>query len=504
MNPQEGERRIIPRWRDSFATMMAGELNSITPSSSQIINDKRDLLEKVSSWQLNKNRTFASDLLGTAIATGEYEEAKEAAQFLLEQGDVVPTPVKHMVERVLSLSSTLEDEQFELFQPQTELLRNGIHDTRLRLSNEPRNALLRVDLARLYANLGFRDQAIKEISKALLLAPNNRFVLRSASRLFVHYREPDRARWYLRHGNESRHDPWLLAAEIAVSHLMEQPSNFVTLGLRALNSRSLSNFHITELASAIGTIELVEGQSKKARRLFKRALVEPTDNSVAQADWASRRMHGLTLNDKQLQTPLSFEARAWEHYWKSDWEHAYQQSILWHRDEPFASKPAIFASFIATMVDDNEMSISIARRGLQANPGQFFLTNNLVFALASDGQVDEAESELSKVERSNLPTEQSIMITATEGLTMFRKKEIEKGRHLYQHAVELADGSSAGELMRQALAFWAREETQLNLPTAQMVLDQAIQASKGSGDPIAQFLLDQILSIDRYRHLVGS
>ena len=121
-------------------------------------------------------------------------------------------------------------------------------------------------------------------------APSNRFILRSAVRLYVHLDEPDTAHRVLSDSASTPVDPWLVAAEIAVCTLLGRRSRLIKRGRDMLISGHHSTRDTAELASALGTIELEADASKRARRLFGSSLDDPTDNAVAQAVWATRTL----------------------------------------------------------------------------------------------------------------------------------------------------------------------------------------------------------------------
>ena len=66
---------------------------------------------------------------------------------------------------------------------------------------------------------------------AVALQPNNRFVLRSAVRLYTHYDLADKAIWFLKHSTATMYDPWLLSSELSVSMLMKRQSPLVKIGI---------------------------------------------------------------------------------------------------------------------------------------------------------------------------------------------------------------------------------------------------------------------------------
>ena len=64
-----------------------------------------------------------------------------------------------------------------------------------------------------------------------------------------------------------------MAAEIAISDTENLPSKKVKKARGIIETRSLNGFHISELASALGTIELRDGSKKKGKKLFAIALL---------------------------------------------------------------------------------------------------------------------------------------------------------------------------------------------------------------------------------------
>src|SRR6185295_6008504 len=87
---------------------------------------------------------------------------------------------------------------------------------------EPRNAFVWSDLARLYVLVGLRDQAERAMQVALSLAPFDRFIVRSAARFFLHSSNPDRSLQILRRNERTKLDPWLMAAELAFSSVVNK------------------------------------------------------------------------------------------------------------------------------------------------------------------------------------------------------------------------------------------------------------------------------------------
>ena len=108
------------------------------------------------------------------------------------------------------------------------------------------------------------------------------------------------------------------------------------LGRRMLESRDFSEFTKSELASAIGTIELSEGNKRAAKKLFRQSLTLPTENSVAQAEWASTQLGNLDLQPAVPNVPRNYEAKTLQAYRAADLKAALTSSQMWLSDQPFS------------------------------------------------------------------------------------------------------------------------------------------------------------------------
>ena len=310
----ETERRIVPRWRDFSQTVSNGHLVALQPQTQELAGVEELLNHRLEDWQVNKTISFASELVGAAFVAGREHVAEEAAQFLLSNPTKVSAPALELASRVVR-PGWMEDlasndlpvsiEEIGEVEP-----RMAVHATRLRLIDEPRNALAYVDMARQYTILGFYRQAERVLRMALYLAPDNRFVLRCVARFCVHVGDPDQGLRVLRKSSATLGNPWLLAAEIAVAMVAGRAPRHIRIARRIIGADDYAPLHISELSCAVATLELASGNARAARRLFRRSLVEPTDNSVAQVDWATRRMSGFSVDQEILTVPRSYEARA--------------------------------------------------------------------------------------------------------------------------------------------------------------------------------------------------
>jgi tetratricopeptide (TPR) repeat protein len=215
---------------------------------------------------------------------------------------------------------------------------------------------------------------------------------------------------------------------------------------------------VSELATALGTLELTGGHTQRARKLFRAALEAPTDNALAQAEWASRNRVGLALTDENLNRPRSFEARAQELRAKGEWEPALVEARNWLYDEPFSRHAAGLATYIASVpLEHYEEAVRLARVGLSLRPRDPTLLNNLAFALASSGDLHAAEEAFNTIPIEDFDSEHRPFLLATQGLLRYRRGDETQGSLLYQEAI--ADASKRGNHLAVALAhlYHARE-----------------------------------------------
>lgn len=303
------------------------------------------------------------------------------------------------------------------------------------LRSNPRNSVAWVDLSLEYATLGLKKQATRAMRVAVDLAPNHRFTLRSAARLFVHLGDPEYAHRLLVESQTTASDPWLMAAEIAVAAVADASSEFLKDGRQLIKSGEFSPWHLSELAAAVGTVELEHGNHRIGKKLFREALVHPTDNTVGQARWVEHAASIELLDDAVLRTRGAFEARAWQHYYAGLWKDAVEEAECWLADEPYSSRPAALGSCIAgAVLEQYDRAVMIARMGVRANPEDVMLLNNLAFSLINCGELDEAEHVLTPLEAAALDPGQTVVIKATSGLLRFRRSDAGRGRQLYLEA----------------------------------------------------------------------
>ena len=233
--------------------------------------------------------------------------------------------------------------------------------------------------------------------------------------------------------------------------------------------------HISELAGALATMELGSGKKRSARKFFSTALEEPTENTLAQAEWTRSELPELDVEIFSRVSDRSYEARARVSLGRGEWSTIIESAKLWRLDEPFATRAACFGSFAAlTVVEDVPQALEFANSGLSTKPRDLALLNNKVVALALVDRATEATEILARIEA--LESAENLARTvhlATTGLVQFRLGRPVTGRQFYERAIEVARRSR--NLLEETLAllFQAREEARFDLQKGQKLLAAA-------------------------------
>jgi Tfp pilus assembly protein PilF len=460
-------RHIIPRWRDSQTTFALGEMAPLDqlvqaaggPSSPPPVLDKLR-----AEFQAAPGPAFAGDLLSTASALGMPEFAEDVAKQVLTWNLENLRPLEMLARRVLK-DPEIDTPAMAIDKGEVSSsgLWSRIATLKRRLRRVPRSAFDWVDAALLYESIGQRSHAERAIRAALSLSPTNRFVLRSASRFWVHRNEYGRAHDLLSRAAGTRRDPWLLAAEIATAGVAGRPSRFIRAARGWVESGRLDPRHASEMASAVGTVELASGSVKMARRLFRASLQRPTENAIAQAAWADRRFDHIFSWEGDLHNPTrSAEADAIQYLYVSEWDKAMAATNEWLLDQPFSARPIINGSFIySTVKDEYKSAIALCQFGLLSNPEDVVIRNNLAFALCLDDRPADAERALKPLSLASVTSSQQAMLLATLGLIAFRRGHLERGRALYSLSIEIFERIGSAGMALRARLYWMCEETRL-------------------------------------------
>lgn len=354
-----------------------------------------------------------------------------------------------------------------------------------------------VELARSYTIAGSNEKARKAILAALQLAPQNRFVLRSAARFFLHIGEADRAHSLLSHAPTIRLDPWILASEIAISDSLGKASKYFKVG-RATLEGDLAPSEITELAAALGSLEAESGNHRIARKFLRRSLERPNENSVAQIRWLNRSVLHDPVDMPKVNPPLLHEANAKTSFYRGEFEQAKIEALNWLEDQPFSSAPAALSSYIlADVFLDFEGGKEVAERGLVANQDDTTLLNNLAVCLMELGEMERAESIVNRLTTAERASGLETIYQATRGILAFRKGDLEHGRKLYREAIAAAIKAGDRPLAARAKFHLAIEELIAATEEADAVVKQIVVLDQADDFVESSRLLERVLDLAR-------
>lgn len=470
---KEDERRnVLPNWRDYNKTARLGEFGDSSSTAKPL--ELFPIDEYIVAWQNNKSIPFAGDLISAAILNGHKADpnAIEAARFIVAHQDeatnVLYRTAKSLIatpEEIASAAKLTVRQKIENIKNQEISVRNEIKLLKQSRDYCCYNPIAYCELARCYVTLGQFEKAKEAMAIAIHLAPSHRYVCRSAARFYLHIHEEDKARYIIAKNPSLLYDPWLLASEIAINTLMERTSRHIKRGSELITSQNYSPFSLTELSSAIGSVEMINGNKKKCRSYFKTALQKPNDNSLAQAQFLLSKNADLSFEfGENILIPNAFEAESITAYVTNDYKGSLMTAIDWIEDMPFTRRPVQFAANLAyTFLKEYDTAIDILDIGLKSNPNNPILLNNKAYAYALSGKSNDAEFVIQEAKKLTLSTDTKVCLTATEGLTEYRKGNIEKGRALYTQAIQLAKASFLDQrIVNTAILNYVREELRAN------------------------------------------
>jgi Tfp pilus assembly protein PilF len=488
---------LIPRWRSFEKTMAAGELSSRKGLKSLDVTSpvKDELGQKSREWHVAPSEFAAQQLVDCAVIHGQEDVASAAAQFLASvQADVTPM-IRRQSQQLLSRLGKAVVEPTRERSPLRALLRE-----------HPDDPILWVELSLRQVISGSPESAVRSMRAALQLAPDNRFVLRSAARLFSHLREPDVGYHYLRKSSVTEYDPWLMSAEIALASGIGRRGLFLQKGLRLLDGGDgEAKLELSELAGAAASTYFQNAVSRKqAKRLFSQSVAVPTDSAIAQAEWASQAAGERFLKESTvLENTRAKEALALHAFNSGDYPLALKAAREWIEEERFSARAHITAAAAANTMDDYQSAIEISTEGIWFDPKSPHLRNSLIFALASSDQLATAEHEVLELQRLQLDALNEQVLFANEGLIALRRGRLADGEALYRRAISGFRKTDNDYLAVSALAYFSREAMLAGHPRASELLRELKAKMPAREHRVATRLLRQVTSLAEERQHSG-
>lgn len=504
------DRQIVPRWRDSAHTVGSSDLLPLRARGSMTSWDS-GIEAKAAALVEQQSIGVAADLANTAILEGRQDLLAVAAKTLLAPGAGSP---EYLIDQIRNqLEQSIGNQEGIDFGHDTPR-REEMAQLRRQLLVEPRNPVVLMDLARLQATSGHREKAERLASQALMLAPNNRWLLRSSSKLLTAHGKPDEAHRLLIRSGATISDPWLIAAELATAQASDRSPKLWRQAQSFLEAKAFAPVHLSELASAVGTIDVLDGKIKKAKERFYQSLKAPTENALAQMKWAEGKIrNGFHLDELISNNRLAYEAAFRTAYTERDMEKALQLAQEWMADEPFAPEPVANVTYVASLLDDYEMAIRSTERELRlAATREVCILNNRVYALISGGKAftdDHASRELSDW-ISNITRDlresriqdvgDQVHALANLGLLFYRAGDMEVGRKFYDQAADLTKTAKARQTEGAVLTYHAREAILSKVPWASEIMERARKSIAAAALPGPVFYYAKVEALSKAPH----
>jgi tetratricopeptide (TPR) repeat protein len=499
-------RQVVPRWRPFRIAADMGEVAGIGATTVERPTPSPGELETlIGEWKTGPTPATASELVDAGLVLGSLPVAREAAEWLLRRRDTGELSSQLAKAIIMEGGDSPSPPEPPLVTSRERFRR--VARLRRLLANNPRNPIAWVDLAREYSILGHNSHAERAIRTAIGLDPSNRFVIRSASRFYLHVQEPERAHHVVRVSPSVRRDPWLVAAEIVSAEIAERPSKLLKHAREVLEARSYSPLQLSELAGALATREHWSGSQRIARRHLKQALVDPTENTVAQAAWLSRHGTAVSIAAPAFAVPRAFEAATWSAMQSGQHARALSYAQAWQRDEPFSGRAATTAGWIASVgLGDFDQAIEAIKVALPSNPGSPRLLANYFYALACSGRVPEAAATLAELEAAGATgiwdtVERKVLLEADRGLLAFRSGRLERGVEHYTEAMALAEKAGLSEIRAHAFLNFMMESVRANPGQSidEEALSRAVEACGASTRSAFAAFAERIVSLRAQR-----
>ncbi|MCC2545507.1 hypothetical protein LJY25_03555 [Hymenobacter sp. BT175] len=481
---QYNQRFLVPVWRRFSDALKLRELESTSNKSHSL----PDITDIVSEWKDNKNAITASEIVNAALTTRNFNFSElDEAKTLLDNSlfGKQQTLVLKLLTRATEIDNKSEtshgqnlNENFDLLLEDIQVdnikdvwkrinsgtIHQSVHHLKKASLSQLSNPIIWIDLSRLYLIQGQNSKAIRAMKIALSLAPDNKFVLRASTSLFVNVNDGEQAIYHLRKSARTKSDPWLVSAHIAASRMINRYSPLIKQGLLLITDKNIAPHSLTELASSIGTEEYGSGGIKKARDFFNIALKRPNDNTLAQIEWISQRDNQFQFNPLRYNHLVHpFEANALDALEKGLWEEAMINGVKWFFETPYNKQSVYFCIFLLDLIFDMyDEAIEFCKAGLRIHPEDPGLINNMVYLkiMANNTNtkgLDKYLTAFSKKDIKSLSNEQRVNYSATIGLVNFRLGYTERGVALYQHAIKLAEDLKQPEIANIAFINLTRE-----------------------------------------------
>lgn len=473
-------RQVLPRWR-TLARTPGHELESARQRQATYPEYSVQNSEELAAWRTNPGVVSAAELLELAALAGNIDGAEGAAYWVMRNKDVCRPPLIRLAKFFLGIQAPIDDAVPSDYLSNPSALQRRIRQIKERLTDHPRDAISRTDLARLYLLLGQKEKAADSIDIAARIAPDNRFVLRSAAQLFATVAQAERGLHLLWRSDAVRADPWVQAAEVALADAVNKSPRYGSKQISALLNSNAVGVRYSELAAGLASLEWKAGVKRsKVKKLISRSLGRPTENALAQAVWLEGEID-TTLTTEQLiaKNTSAHEARSRAAYEVGNYELCSSAARKWFDDQPFSREAARDFVFVTGVhLNDYEKSLEVGHAALRLHPDDFTLLNGNLYASVMSGKLDDAKSAYDKMRSLKVEKDQVPFIQAGAGLLLFSDGDIDQGRNKYLEAMNTARSLKKPTLVLNAYIYWLEQEALCGGQTKEEVFESMREVEK--------------------------
>lgn len=477
-------RQLVPRLLSSdTANHLLLNVNSNKPLLQEPTSfESYDHFELISAWRREKSIPIATQILAYESLFANIPADQSVVLYLDEHFsklNLIEREILHLANIKNKIYTTnFCEESF----PDAQAM---IRDIRLSQNSYQRNPFLWCDLGYFYTKLGMIEKAEKAYMVAISLNSSNRFIVRSVSRFYIHIGRLDVAHHLLVSSPSIFRDPGILSAEIALAEIMGIRSKFINKGIGIISRLEKSTPESNELFAQIATLEFSSGKKSKGRNLVERSLDNLTENSLAQLHYLSKfyRIDG-NITNKNFYVPCQYEALTRSNITLLNCREAARNAKSWHNFQPFSSVPALYFSFLSSMVfEDHQASIEVLKSSLICSPDNIALLNNLAYAYAQINQLEDAQKMITAINANKATKDDQAIILATQGLISFKYGHIDDACNSYENAVSFFRSTKNYRLLALALFNYALVLSEIDLESGEQKKREAHELISQLNDP---------------------
>ncbi|UYY59514.1 hypothetical protein [Sphingomonas sp. S2-65] len=438
-------------------------------------------------WRSEATASAAADIFSTGLALGDKSLVWEGGLRLLADESLVEERVIDIVKREIAPTPDLTDVRRNLaaLEQDESYIRHSIRLYKSRLLQYPRNAILTLDLSRLYSILGQYEQAHHWLMRAYFLSPQNRLVLRALVQFHDIVGDLRSSLPYLWRSDALKFDPLIQSAEVAAAELSGRGSRAAMPLKKRLKGLASVPKTQSEAALALATLEQRNGVTERAVfKLVKAGLASPTENAVAQAVWVSDKSNRtLTYRFPNLEIQDdAFEARANLLRDARQYEAALRSAYQWASDQPFQAHPLAFICNCASIYTDAPArALRYADVIMARHATDWGAVNAALLVYNETKEIGKAQAAVDALSKLTTSTAEKAFASAGAGLLSFTTGHVdEAGRH-YMDAIRFSRVSKRHDLTFTAATFYILGEARFARPDPKLLssaiahLDKALQ-----------------------------